>query len=361
MNYPNRRLPPFRQASVAAITFVALWAVFVAPAPAQVKDAADYFSESAEKQASELIERIRQTHGKDVVVETVPAVPGAPAPGPAREEFFQNEVSRRGKEAGVNGVYILVSRKPESFYVGVDPATQERAFTLKDRGRVRDQLLSRFKAKDFDGGIVSALQSIDQTLAANASGGATSGGDAAAGAGATAGATSGAAAEGSTPPAGPGPAPTPRTGMNITSWLCLIIGALAIFMIVRGIMSRRTMGRGGYGPHATQPGYDPRTGQPLGQPGFDPRYQQQGGGGFGRGILGGLLGGMAGGYLYDQMRGQGGAGNEAQAATPPPMDPNTTPLESTDTTSGFADFGSGGDAGGGDFGGGDFGGGDFGE
>lgn len=371
MTYINHRRQPGTLTAIGIAMFLLASVAGAAPARAEVRDGADFFSDKTEQQANERMQQVRQRHGKDVVVETVPVLEGAPA-GKQGEEFLRDEATRRGKEAGVNGLYVLISRKPSWFYIGIDPETQKGAFTPADRVRVRDLVMERFTAKDFDGGLLAALDEIDKTLAGNPSG---------------AGAAVGAAAQqrsGETgTPTGTGDSPrtdSPRatpTGSGsrgggffsgITGWLCLIVAGLALFTIIRGFTRRRQMAQQGYGqpgmgqPGMGQPGYgQPGYGQPgYGQPGYDPRYPQQqggtmgGGGGMGRGILGGLLGGMAGGYLYDQMRGAGG-GNEAQAATPPP-DPASAPVE-PDTN---LDAGGGGDFGGGDFGGGDFGGGDFG-
>lgn len=361
-------LANYRLGAFAAVATFLLTAAAAVPARAEVRDEAEFFSARVEQQADERMQRIRQQHGKDVVVETLPALTGAPAPGKAREDFLQTEATRRGQEAGVNGLYVMISRKPSSFYIGIDPDTQKQMFTSSDRVRVREIIKERFNANDFDGGLVAALDAIDKTFAANASGTGKAGAAAAPAAGGAAAAPAPARSEPRT--ATDGGKRTEKKGGGILSMfgglgglLCMVIAGLAVFALVRGMARRRQMAAQGYG----QPGYgQPGPGQPgYGQPGYDPRYPQQqqggmmgGGGGMGRGILGGLLGGMAGGYLYDQMRGPGG-GNEAQAATPPP-DPGSTPAE-PDAGFGGGDFG-GGDAGGGggDFGGGDFGGGDFG-
>jgi hypothetical protein len=354
----------------AALFLLALTATATSTARAEVRDAADFFSDQAERQAEERIQRIRQQSGKDVVVETVPSMPGVPPASQAKErdDFFAREVARRGKEAGVDGVYLLVSREPTYLYVGVDPRTKEDTFSLNDRAAVREQLLSSFKSRDFDGGLLAALDAIDQRLAAKEGGGAAGAAVPPAGATGAGAPAKGAPAKGAPAKGAPAKA-TPRSesggggllGMGgMTGWICLGVGALAIFLLVRGMMGRRQAAQGhpGFG----QPGFGQGPGP--GQPGYDPRYPQQqqggmmgGGGGMGRGILGGLLGGMAGGYLYDQMRGPGGGGNEAQAAPPP--GPRAPPPGKPHTSFGGGDFG-GGDVGGGDFGGGDFGGGDFG-
>jgi hypothetical protein len=327
-------------------------------ARAEIRDGAKFFSADAVREGDQLIQQIRQRHGKDVVVETVPSMPGAPADAAGRERFFQDETARRGKEAGVNGLYILISRNPSSLYAGVDPQTQQNLFTLDDRARLRDVLQQHFKAKDFDGGLLAGLRLVDETMAGHV-GGKNHGAAGAAGAGATGAGAGSASSSGSGSSSGAGGTPTnsPRPagagrGFGLGGWLCLGAAVLIGFAIFRSMMARRQMMSQGFGGQPGQPGY----GQPgYGQPGYG--YPPQQGGGFGRGILGGLLGGMAGGYLYDQMRGHGG-GNEAHAATPPPLDPNTTSVEPMDNTSGFADFDDSG-GGGADFGGGgDFGGGD---
>jgi uncharacterized protein len=342
MRHLNRSI-----AALAGLVFALLFTC--SPARADVRDAAGFFSTDAVAKANELIGQVRQKHGKDVIVETVSSLPDAPADAAAREKYFQDETSRRGKAAGIKGLYILISRNPSSLYAGVDPDTQAKLFTLEDRGRLKELLIQRFKAKDFDGGLLSGMRMVDETMAAHASGRSTA---APAGAAPPRSSGSGAGSSGSTGSGtskAPAPVAKPRT-MGLMGWVCLGAGVLIVLAIVRGFMRRRQMPPGGYGMQ--QPGY----GQPgYGQPGYPPQQQ---GGGFGRGILGGLLGGVAGGYLYDQMRGQG---NEAQAAPPPPADPSSSSLGAPDSTSGFGDFGDSG-GGGGDFGGGggDFGGGDSG-
>jgi hypothetical protein len=361
--------------AAACLMLGTLIAALPSTAHAEVRDGVKFFSERAVREADALIRQIRERHGKDVVVETIPSLPGVPQGDAQRMSFYEAEVARRGGQAGLNGVYIFATGKPRYLYAGVDPQTQKDKFTLDDRRALRDLILTHFQKQDFDRGLIEGLQLIDQRMGRRESSGAAG----AAGAGAASSSAGGTVGTGdSSPPAGsnapaPGPAGqgggTPTGGGNrvglfsgVFGWLCLIAGALIVFTIIRGFARRRAAMAQGYG----QPGYG-QTGQPgYGQPGYDPRYGgpqpgMGGGGGFGRGILGGILGGMAGGALYDHMRG-GGSGNEANAATPSPqgLDPSTTPIESPDP--GF-DTGGGGSfeptdmGGGGDFGGGDSGGG----
>jgi uncharacterized membrane protein YgcG len=341
--------------SLAAV--VALIVLLQAPpVRAEIRDGAKFFSADAVRQGDQLIREIRQRHNKDVVIETVPSLPGVPAEAAARQEFYEQEVAKRGRAAGVNGVYVLASKEPRYLYAGVDPQTQRDAFTLEDRAKLRNVMIEHFKTNDFDRGLIAGLRMIDQTMASRTSRG--RGATAVESSSPTPAQQTGAAPAGGASRSGaPSGGPVARgRGFGIGGWLCLGLAAIAIFAVVRGIMRRGAAARGfpvgrpqGYG----QPGY--------GQPGYGP--QGGGGGGFGRGMLGGLLGGVLGGAAYDHLRGGHG---DAQAS-PPPADPGGGAAAPYDPgpidTSGGGSFDSGSDfSGGGDFGGGGgdtSGGGDF--
>ena len=84
-----------------------------------VRDAAEFFSDSAERQANERIAKIKQAHGKDVIVESVPAVPDAPRADP--QKITGPGTSRRGRRGvaerqdGAAGQPSSVSRRRTSW------------------------------------------------------------------------------------------------------------------------------------------------------------------------------------------------------------------------------------------------------
>jgi uncharacterized protein len=312
----------------------------VSTALADVRDPGNLFSPRAKDEANRIISDIRDvTKGKEVIIEVIPELPANVRGRVNEPNFWENLTANRARDTGVEGIYVLISREPNHVKGAVGQETQ-RVFSRDDRDQMLQIMLNNFKAGDFDRGLVESMGFVDKTVRANMP--------------AVAGRTQG----------GGAPAPTPtRTNQRqglFSGNVCLWIGvAVVAFMVISAFLRRRAAaqqgygfgGQGGYGQGGYQGGYGPQAG--YGQPGYG-----QGGGGFGRGVLGGLLGGLGGGWLYDKMRGHGG-GSDAHAA--PPMDPGTggSPL-GHDSSFDAGGGGSWGDSGGGPVesgGGGDFGGG----
>jgi len=358
-------------AAVGGLIAVVLAAV--AAHAGALRDDAGFFSQDAQTRVTQVLDRIQQRHGKNVVVETYPVPPpSVPAGGDerARDAAYEKWMQERGKELGAD-VLILVTKSPAHVQLGASQATRSSgAFTTNDIKTTSAALLAQFRQKNFDDGILQAVESIDRRLgqstgperdpnapAASRSGAVGSGGP------------SGQSSQGYPPPPGGrtnAPTPVPSGGLTVCgggmgSMVCLLIVIIGAFLLIRGMMSRRSGygAPGGYG----QPGYgQPGYGQPgYGQPGYPPA-----GGGFGRGVGGGLLGGLLGSWLYNRTTHGGYPSGSGYDAGPGPTHPSGLPPTDPSTfgggeSSGFAssggDFGGGG--GGGDFGGGG-GGGDFG-
>ena len=349
--------------SLLTMSLVALALASPARAERGVKDNGNFFSPEVEQKANQTIEHIYKDHrSQDVLIETYSEVPGGAQP----RDFAR----QRAQQAARNGLYVIIVRK--GGVVGVLPDRDlQSLFTDSVQTELRQRLESDLRAAKngpFDQALLNAVQFIDNTFERGERVPAGGGGGTGAAAGGAAG--GGAAAGGGSPSqqrTSPTPAPRRTGGLfsGMWGWICLIIGGLLIFNIIRGIMRSRTGGGpGGYG----QPGY----GQPgYGQPGYGyggGPMGGRGGGGFGSSILGGLFGAAAGSWMYDRFFRSGTAHGA------PPTDPGGA---SGGMGAGGADFGGGGaptqdwGAGGGDFssggsfsdgGGGDFGGGggDFG-
>lgn len=368
---------PLRVAlAFGCIAFLAALA-WAPPARAQVSDQGGFFSERAIVQAHQIINDIRQRTGMKVVVETYQAIPAdrrANYTDARKAEFFEDWLVDRAKVTGAD-VMLLANRQPAYVKVGASQVAQRQAFPRSEYERTAGMLLEAFRAKDFDKGLIDALNHIDARVTQNLGTLAARSGSAAAAPPVAAPRSSSGGGGGVTTNAPPSGRTTTTTrglcGGLGTGGICLIIGVVVVFLFARRMMSRRTTMGGGYGgPGYGQQGYPPNAPGP----GYGGGYgQPTGGGGFGRGVLGGLLGGVLGGAAYDHLR--GGHGGSAQAAPPPvdpgggyapppPQEPFNPPsgFESTDVSAGgsFDDGGGrGGDFGGGDFGGGgDSGGGD---
>ena len=313
-----------------------------AAASSGVHDEAHFFSDDTVQQAEQIIRQIDQKHRRDVLVETVPSVPSDLQDRLQQQgtrPFFQSWANQRAKQRGVSGIYILICRQPSHLEVAVGNATAQRLFTIADRDAVAKQLVSAFKERQYDQGLIAALQSIQQRMDENAG-------------------SSRSAVSSPGPSSGvPIPRPPPRTGFGIGGLACVLIAVVLLIVLIRGMFGRSGSSYGGYYP--PQGGaYPPGAYPPPGGYGYG------GGGGFGRGFLGGLLGGALGGYAAEKWAERGQSGGYAP---PPTADSGGySPGVDTSFSSGGGDFGSGADSGGGggDFGGGggDFGGGggDFG-
>jgi uncharacterized membrane protein YgcG len=139
-------------------------AAAVAP---EIKDEAKFFSPEAVKKANKQIREIAQKSGKDLLVETLPAVPGDQAAKvkamsiEEREKFFHNWAADRAQAAVVNGVYILVVKDPPHLEIEITPKARS-SFNKEDFDKLRSMLLGKFRAKQFDEGLQEAVRFVDE-------------------------------------------------------------------------------------------------------------------------------------------------------------------------------------------------------
>ena len=342
---------------------------------ADIRDNAGFFSEDALRQGNFDLRDIKQRHGKELFIETHATIPADLQPQLKQlgeNKFYAQWTARRATDAKVDGAAVLITKDPPYLHVMVgDRANQSGAFTTADGAKLREQLRTSFKEKQYDQGLLSAVRTFRETLTSNlgASGAAPAPVERAPSAVAPAPRST------NEPQANPG-AFEPR-GRNVPdrggsggggfSFWKLVIWGIIILILVR-VISRLFTRRHAQHQHQQHPGgglFGRRGGGfgrgRYGQGGYDPRYGGGGGlGGFGTGLGGGLLGGLLGGWLGGRMMG-GGSGSTAHGA-PPPTNAGTEPgVFSSEHDSHLASSGgSFHDAGGGDFGGGDFGGGDAG-
>jgi len=311
----------------------------------EVRDQAGFFSAEAVQKANRDLEEIRRQSGKELVIETYaqpPAEVAARLAKEARDRVYAEWAGRRATDAGVNGIYVVITRNPAHLQIAVGNETRRAAFTTANRDKLRDLLLNAFRQKKYDQGLAEAIDFTRRTLDLNVG------------------------SRAATARPAPVPAPLPpreraTDGVAGFSWTTILLWGgliLVALWVVSRVMRNRAAEANRLGG---APGYGPGAGPGVpgpGMPGYGYGPSSGGGGGFGRGLLGGLLGGVAGGYLYDRMRGR----SDAEAGGHSPAgggfdQPGGAP--DTDFSSSGGDFG--GDAGGGDTGGGgDFGGGDAG-
>ncbi len=156
---------------VLPVVFVACL-VCAAPAAAvapEVKDEAKLFSPDAVKKANEQIRDIARKHGRDLLVETFPTVPGGQAdqvrdlPTDERIKFFQNWAKERMDYNAVNGVYILACKEPPFLRVEVSEKARGQ-FGSAFGGELAKVMLRDFKEKNFDDALLKAVKQVQEKL-----------------------------------------------------------------------------------------------------------------------------------------------------------------------------------------------------
>ena len=136
----------------------------------QIDDAAKFFSAEAVSEANDIVRAIESLYERDVRVETYDEVPDALKDDLARdgrEKFYDDWLNRRAKALGVRGVFVLITRTPGRVQVGVDKATQRRAFTADDTDALREALVTAFRAGRHDRGLVDGLRFVRRRLDEN--------------------------------------------------------------------------------------------------------------------------------------------------------------------------------------------------
>jgi uncharacterized membrane protein YgcG len=153
------------------LAFAAGTATAVAP---EVKDEAKFFSPETIKKANAEIREIMRKYGKDVLIETFSSVPEGQVdkvkamPLDERIKFFHTWATERMDAAVVNGVYILVCKNPARVHAEAS-AKARNVFDKKTLDKLSEILVSRFQKKEFDEGILAAIQFVREKLASSAS------------------------------------------------------------------------------------------------------------------------------------------------------------------------------------------------
>jgi hypothetical protein len=97
--------------------------------PRQVQDEAKLFTEKAIEEANSLIAKIKETHQKDLLIETKEKGPAAKA---AAKWAFE-----RATTLGVEGIYIIITTEPRHFEVYVTEKTRKSGLiTIGDRDEI---------------------------------------------------------------------------------------------------------------------------------------------------------------------------------------------------------------------------------
>jgi uncharacterized membrane protein YgcG len=136
----------------------------------EVKDDGGFFKPEIIRKANKGIKAIKNQHKKDLVIETYRSIPAERKDDfekLGKNRFFEEWARERGRALEANGVLILISREPSHLQVEVDSETRKKAFTLANRDRLVQLMLERFRKKEFDEGLLDAVEFVNTTLGSN--------------------------------------------------------------------------------------------------------------------------------------------------------------------------------------------------
>src|SRR5262249_22103672 len=85
----------------------------------------------------------------------------------ARNKLFTAWAAERQKAAGIDGITVLVCKRPETLRVVTGPETAQKWFSASDRDKLAAILLAKLNAKEFDAGLEEGLSFIRQRLQSN--------------------------------------------------------------------------------------------------------------------------------------------------------------------------------------------------
>jgi hypothetical protein len=153
---------------------LAAWLVPAGPAhavfPPSIKDEGKFFKPETLDKANKKIREIYENYKKDVVIETIASLTAdqeTKLKEEGKEKFFAKFALDRARALGVNGIYIILCKKPTHLQVHMDPGTQKKAFTAGNRRALIDKIVALFKEEKFDEGLLAGLDVIDSALKAN--------------------------------------------------------------------------------------------------------------------------------------------------------------------------------------------------
>ena len=148
-----------------------LWLAFGIPAQAQdypprpngpVYDGADIISPATEAALDQRLRAYNRETGRALVVATIPSLDGAPLESYATGLFANWGIGGAERD---QGLLLLVARDDRKMRIEVGYGLHPYFGGIMAGRVIRDDITPRFKAGDFDGGIVAGIDAITAHLA----------------------------------------------------------------------------------------------------------------------------------------------------------------------------------------------------
>lgn len=135
-----------------------------------VHDDGRFFSADAIHSANLVIDQIRLTSGRAVLVETLPEIPpelNDQLKQKGKSRFWVEWTAERATKRGINGVYVLICKSPRHLQVAVGNVTQQKLFPPADRDELVRRLLVQFRQNQFDQGLLDGVRYVEERMQAH--------------------------------------------------------------------------------------------------------------------------------------------------------------------------------------------------
>lgn len=145
----------------------------VAVTSAGVSDRAGMFGAEAVKLANARIMNISQHYKTPVIVETLAKLPGnksaevAAMSAADRRKYISRLAREWAHESRLDGIYVLICRRPGYVQIVVGPETLKKAFSAADRDELLEVLLTGMRSDQHDDALAKGLDLIVARLRAN--------------------------------------------------------------------------------------------------------------------------------------------------------------------------------------------------
>ena len=148
-------------AVLALASVLPVQALDIPPFTGWVVDHAQLLSPSASAQLSEQLRTHEQKTGNQVAVLTLPSLEGESVEEAAQRVFVQWGLGKKGTD---NGVLLLVVPKDRKVRIHVGYGLEGALTDVKASRIIRYEIVPRFRAGDFSGGVAAGVQAILQTI-----------------------------------------------------------------------------------------------------------------------------------------------------------------------------------------------------
>ena len=133
---------------------------------ATIRDSAGMFSPEVVKKLETQLDRLERATKIPVVIETIEAIPGLEAMHRrrAKRKAIDDLAVKRDKQIRDEGIYTLISKNDHVISHVLIRERYADLLPMEKRDAIRNAFVEEFKAKNFDGGLTRAVETIERSL-----------------------------------------------------------------------------------------------------------------------------------------------------------------------------------------------------